>query len=165
MGGYADYIGLEQLLSLQRPRTGKVSTELVFIVAHQVYELWFKIIIADLESAITAVDRGDVNAALRPLRRIRELERLMTEQLVLLEHLDPYEFAEIRGALNTASAAESYQFARIEALSTSHLPTDLQFRPVRDLWTAFCELMERSGLEMPQEATDAAARTRVASVH
>jgi tryptophan 2,3-dioxygenase len=165
MGGYADYIELDCLLSLQRPRTSRVSTELVFIIAHQVYELWFKVIIANLESAIFAVDANDVNGALRALRRVHDIERLMFEQLVLLEHLDPYEFAEIRARLNSASAAESHQFALVEALSTSVLSTDPKVHPARDLWRAFCGLMQRSGLEMPEGPTECATQTRIASVH
>jgi tryptophan 2,3-dioxygenase len=163
MAGYSEYLKLDELLSLQQLRTDRRSTELAFIVVHQVYELWFKLLIEDLGSAIGALDDDDVPSTLRYLRRVHEVERLLIEQLVLIDHLDPTGFTEIRPALGTASAAESRQFATIRALSTprhGHNPAG----PARDLWTAFCAHAQRNGFDMPTDDSDEAQRRRTATL-
>jgi tryptophan 2,3-dioxygenase len=165
MGAYADYLHLDRLLSLQQPRTSVLPAELAFIIAHQVYELWFKLIITDLEQGIVALDVDDVGLALRCLRRMNSVERLMFEQLRLLEHMDPCEFAEIRKSLGSASAAESRQYALIESLSTCTLTDTMRSSPGRDLWSSFSDLLRRSGLPMPPDSSDSAYRIRLNSLH
>jgi tryptophan 2,3-dioxygenase len=165
MAGYAEYIKLEQLLTLQQPRTKRLATELTFIVAHQVYELWFKLIVAALEQAIAAIDCNDPGSALSDLRRVNEIERLMLDQLVLLERLDPCEFAEIRRSLGSSSAAESEQFSHIEALSSHALLTRYPVQPTRDLWSAFCGFAQREGLVMPNGTDEVSCTLRAESLH
>ncbi|WP_433346691.1 tryptophan 2,3-dioxygenase family protein [Microtetraspora malaysiensis] len=165
MAGYHEYLELDQLLSLQRPRTGNLATELPFIVVHQVSELWFKLIIEDLRGAMDALGADDAGAAVRRLSRVHEVERLLIDQLLLIDRLPPGGFGELRPALGTASAAESRQFAVIERLSRPPsgrtAPAD---HPAEDLWTALCLHAQRDGYEMPTEDTDKAAAQRARSL-
>lgn len=141
MTRYATYLRLDGLLSLQAPITGHTATELTFIIGHQVYELWFKLIIARLRGAVAAMDGDAVLAATEEMRHVNRIERLMYDQLVLLERLDPGDFADLRGALGNASGAESEQFGRIEQLSRRGQRGNGNGE--RDVWSAFGDLFGR----------------------
>lgn len=147
MAGYHEYLHLDHLLTLQHARTEHTATELAFIVVHQVSELWFKLIIDDIQGAIYALGDDDAPAALRRLSRVHEVERLLADQFVIIDHLPLGGFAAIRPALGTASAAESRQFALIEQLSG-------------DLWTALCLHARVNGYDMPAGDTDEARAQR-----
>jgi tryptophan 2,3-dioxygenase len=154
MAGYHEYLKLGELLTLQRPRTEHTATELAFIVVHQVSELWFKLIINDIQGAIHALADDNTSAALGRLSRIHEVERLLVDQFVLIDHLPPGGFGALRPALGTASAAESRQFAIIERLSAprpGHRAPAA--RPAPDLWTALCLHIRVNGYDMPTEDT------------
>lgn len=148
MAGYHEYLRLDQLLDLQCPRTEHTATELAFIVMHQVSELWFKLIIDDIQGAIGALGDGDATAALRRLGRVHEVERLLVEQFVIIDNLPPGGFTAIRPALGTASAAESRQFTVIEQLSSP------------GLWTALCRFAGAGGHDMPTEDSPRASAQR-----
>ncbi|MFI6599337.1 tryptophan 2,3-dioxygenase family protein [Nonomuraea sp. NPDC050536] len=161
MAGYHEYLELDQLLSLQRPRTGHIETELPFIVVHQVSELWFKLIIEDIKGTIDALGADDVGAALRRLNRVHEVERLLIDQFVLIDQLPPGGFGVLRPALASASAAESRQFAIIERLSCPPsgcgAPATL---PAADLWSALCLRAQGDGHDMPTDDTEEARARR-----
>lgn len=161
MAGYHEYLELDELLTLQRLRTEHTATELAFIVMHQVSELWFKLIIDDIQGAIRALGDDDTTAALRRLRRMHEVEQLLVDQFVIMDHLPPGGFTALRPALGTASAAESRQFAFIEQLSC---PNDGHrapaTHPAQDLWTALCLHVRTSGYDMRTEDTDEADTQR-----
>jgi tryptophan 2,3-dioxygenase len=155
--GYHEYLELDQLLILQRPRTEHTATELAFIVLHQVSELWFKLIINDIQGAIHALGDDDTSAALRRLGRVHEVEQLLVDQFVIIDHLPPGGFGALRPALGTASAAESRQFAIIERLSSpprGHGATATH--QAKDLWTALCLQIRVQGYDMPTDDTDEA---------
>jgi tryptophan 2,3-dioxygenase len=166
MAGYSEYLKLDELLTLQQPRSRTGRTELAFILVHQVCELWFKLMITDIGHAIGALDEDDPAAALRSLRHVHEVERLLIEQLTLIDHLEPGGFADMRPSLGTASAAESQQFATIVALSTSarRTPQPQTQTRVRDLWSAFCDHLNRAGFAMPPESSEPAGRRRTSTV-
>jgi tryptophan 2,3-dioxygenase len=163
VAGYSDYLKLDQLLALQEPRSDSHRTEQTFIVVHQVYELWFKLIIEDLGLAIGALGDDDLPSTLRHLRDVHDVERLLVEQLVLIDHLEPGGFAEIRSALGSASAAESRQFATIEAMSSTRRRAP---RPhgTPDLWSMFCAYAQRRGLDMPTDDTEEALQRRTEAI-
>jgi len=71
---YATYLRIDELLDLQQPLSDGAHDEMLFIVVHQVYELWFKLILHELDAAAAALDRGRSHAALAPMRRSREHE-------------------------------------------------------------------------------------------
>lgn len=120
---YADYLKLNSLLSSQIPRSGEVGTpahdETLFIIVHQVYELWFKQILHEMDSVIALfgrdyVDEKDVGVAVLRLERITEIQKLLIEQLRVLETMTALDFLEFRDVLYPASGFQSYQFRLIE---------------------------------------------------
>jgi tryptophan 2,3-dioxygenase len=91
--------------------------ELLFIVAHQVYELWFKVVLFELEAARDRIDAGDLFFARHSLRRVHVVERLLIEQIDVLETMSPQDFLAFRSQLAPASGFQSVQFREIEFLS------------------------------------------------
>ncbi|HJR62881.1 MAG TPA: tryptophan 2,3-dioxygenase family protein [Gemmatimonadaceae bacterium] len=115
---YPSYLALDELLELQRPRsTPEHPDELLFIVVHQASELWFKVILRELENLVDALRAMDEMACVFVTRRINALVRIVTAQLSALETLPPHRFAEFRGHLGSSSGSQSAQFRAIEAAS------------------------------------------------
>jgi tryptophan 2,3-dioxygenase len=111
---YSSYLCLDELLSCQRPATDE-HDEMLFIVIHQVYELWFKQILH--EAALLQKRLNDHNAAgaLHTARRIAKILKTIVGQLDVLETMTPKQFASFRPELGTASGFQSEQFRVIEA--------------------------------------------------
>ena len=115
---YPSYLALEELLALQRPRSSpEHPDELLFIVVHQASELWFKVLLHELDALVSQLGRGDVLASVFALKRINALMRIVTAQLSALDTLPPHRFAEFRGYLGTSSGSQSAQFRALEAAS------------------------------------------------
>ena len=115
---YGSYLALDELLSLQRPRSRpEHPDELLFIVVHQASELWFKAILHDLDGLIAAFEAREAGQALWHLQRINGLVRIVSAQLSSLETLPPQHFAEFREYLGSSSGSQSVQFRAIEAAS------------------------------------------------
>jgi tryptophan 2,3-dioxygenase len=114
---YATYLLIDDLLELQRPLTPDAHDELLFIVVHQAYELWFKLILHELLAARDALGAGRPHAAAPHLRRVVAVERLLLEQLSVLETMGPEGFLEFRDPLAPASGFQSRQFREIEWVS------------------------------------------------
>lgn len=115
---YPSYLALDELLSLQRPRsTPEHPDELLFIIVHQASELWFKLILHELEALHARLEDDDTLGALGSVKRVNALVRIVTSQLNALETLPPQRFAQFRGYLGTSSGSQSVQFRAIEALS------------------------------------------------
>lgn len=115
---YPSYLALDELLELQRPRSKpEHPDELLFIVVHQSSELWFKVLLRDLDTLATAFSRRDAGLALWQLQRINGVMRIVSEQLSSLALLPPQHFAQFRANLGTSSGSQSVQFRAIEAAS------------------------------------------------
>ncbi|MEP6508501.1 MAG: tryptophan 2,3-dioxygenase family protein [Gemmatimonadales bacterium] len=115
---YGSYLALEELLKLQRPRSQpEHPDELLFIIVHQASELWFKLILHELEALHARLAENDTFGALTSVKRVNALVRIVTSQLNALETLPPQRFAQFRGYLGTSSGSQSVQFRAIEALS------------------------------------------------
>lgn len=115
---YPGYLALDELLSLQRLRsTPEHPDELLFIVVHQASELWFKVILHELDILIDAMIAGRVMDAVLAMKRINALVQIVSGQLAALETLPPQRFAQFRGYLGTSSGSQSEQFRAIEAVS------------------------------------------------
>ena len=115
---YGTYLALDQLLSLQHPRSvPEHADELLFIVVHQASELWFKEILHELDELIDALERGEAEFGLFRMGRINALMRIVSAQLSALETLPPQHFAQFRQHLGTSSGSQSVQFRAIEAAS------------------------------------------------
>jgi tryptophan 2,3-dioxygenase len=115
---YGSYLALDELLSLQRPRSQpEHADELLFIVVHQASELWFKAILHDMDGLIAALETHEIGQALWRLQRVNTLMRIVSEQLSSLHALPPQHFAQFRTFLGTSSGSQSVQFRAIEAAS------------------------------------------------
>jgi tryptophan 2,3-dioxygenase len=112
---YGDYLKIPELLSLQRLRSQpQHHDELLFIVVHQVYELWFRQILHELDASQDALGKDRVHEATRLLRRVVEIQRLLTQQVRILETMRPQDFLGFRALLNPASGFQSVQFRELE---------------------------------------------------
>jgi tryptophan 2,3-dioxygenase len=115
---YSSYLALDELLHLQRPRSRpEHPDELLFIIVHQSSELWFKLILHELDALIGLMEAKDTLGALASVRRVNALVHIVTGQLSALETLPPQRFAQFRGYLGTSSGSQSFQFRAIEAKS------------------------------------------------
>ncbi len=124
---YPTYLALEELLQLQRPRSKpEHPDELLFIIVHQASELWFKLILHELDGLIALLEAKDTLGAVTSVRRVNALVHIVTAQLSALETLPPQRFAQFRGYLGTSSGSQSVQFRAIEAMSGMRDPHFLQ---------------------------------------
>jgi tryptophan 2,3-dioxygenase len=115
---YGSYLALDELLALQRPRAVPAQAdELLFIIVHQSSELWFKVILHELDGLIDALASGDAGQALWRLQRVNALMHIVAAQLSSLETLPPQHFAQFRDFLGSSSGRQSVQFRAIEAVS------------------------------------------------
>ena len=113
---YGTYLNIAKLLELQKGLS-HAHDELLFIVAHQVYELWFKVVLFELEAARDRIDADDVFFARHYLHRVHVIERVLVEQIEVLETMSPQGFLAFRSQLAPASGFQSVQFREIEFLS------------------------------------------------
>jgi tryptophan 2,3-dioxygenase len=113
---YSSYLKIPELLALQQGLSDE-HDELLFIVAHQVYELWFKVVLFELEAARDRINADDIFFARHHLRRVHVIEKLLVEQIEVLETMSPQDFLAFRSQLAPASGFQSVQFREIEFLS------------------------------------------------
>jgi tryptophan 2,3-dioxygenase/ribonuclease HI len=114
---YAGYLRIDDLLELQHPLTPGAHDELLFVIVHQSYELWFKLILHELEKARAELEAGRPQAAIPALKRTTAIDRLLLAHLDVLETMSPEGFLEFRDPLTPASGFQSQQFRAIEAES------------------------------------------------
>ena len=114
---YGSYLHVPELLALQQPLSSPAHhDEMLFIIIHQVYELWFKQIMHELEAAMKHLRNADLLKVAKHFRRIHTIQRLLEQQVDILETMTPQEFNEFRDNLNPASGFQSMQFREIEFL-------------------------------------------------
>ena len=113
---YGTYLKVPELLQLQHGLS-REHDELLFIVVHQVYELWFKVVLFELETTRDRIDADDIFFARHHLRRVHVIEKLLVEQIEVLETMSPQDFLAFRSKLAPASGFQSVQFREIEFLS------------------------------------------------
>lgn len=112
---YGGYLRVRDLIALQQLKSDPPQhDEMLFIIIHQTYELWFKQIVHELDGIIRRIDGDDVLGAARLLRRCHEIERVLVSQLTVLETMTPVEFLSFRDHLMPASGFQSAQFREIE---------------------------------------------------
>jgi tryptophan 2,3-dioxygenase len=112
---YADYLKLDRLLDLQQPRSSPPEhDEMLFIVIHQVYELWFKLLLHELEKVKGDFSAGDLYGSVHTFKRCRTIMKTLVGQLDILETMTPMSFASFRDRLETASGFQSVQFRELE---------------------------------------------------
>ena len=112
---YASYLQLDELLGAQQPRSGE-HDEMLFIVIHQIYELWFKQLLHEFGRVQSLLESGGTTHAMRTLRRTLAILKIVVEQLDVLETMTPTQFTAFRAALGTSSGFQSAQFRELEAV-------------------------------------------------
>jgi tryptophan 2,3-dioxygenase len=112
---YSSYLKLDELLSLQQPLSqGPEHDETLFIVIHQVYELWFKEILHELDYLEGLLERQDVPRAYHTLKRVLTILKVVVAQIDVLETMTPLEFLSFRERLEKGSGFQSFQFRELE---------------------------------------------------
>ena len=112
---YGSYLHVDELLDLQQPRSdGPEHDELLFIVIHQVYELWFKEILHEIDRVKRLLEADEAHRAQHTLKRILTILKVLVAQLDILETMTPLEFLSFRARLEAASGFQSDQFRQLE---------------------------------------------------
>jgi tryptophan 2,3-dioxygenase len=114
---YSSYLSLEGLLAQQRPLSDPPHhDEMLFIIQHQVAELWIKLIIHELTAAIDHIRHDRLPPTLKILSRVKLVQMQLFDQWAVLETLTPSEYMEFRGVLGNASGFQSFQYRKLEFL-------------------------------------------------
>ena len=163
---YGSYLKIPELLSQQVLLSDPAAhDELLFIIVHQAYELWFKEILYELETVRRLIGEGDLLRARHLLSRVHAIEGVMIEHIGVLETMSPQDFLKFRHNLAPASGFQSVQFREVEFISglkderyLNRLQlSDEELRRLKrrldepTLWDAFCALLDARGLPMPAE--------------
>ncbi|MEP7301403.1 MAG: tryptophan 2,3-dioxygenase [Caldimonas sp.] len=110
---YGDYLRLDEVLGAQQPRSG-AHDELLFIIQHQVSELWMKLLLHELEAAIAAVSGDQLQRAFKMLARVSKIMEQMVHAWDVLATMTPPEYSAMRPALASSSGFQSWQYRLIE---------------------------------------------------
>ena len=159
---YTSYLAVDELLKLQRPLSdGPEHDEMLFIIIHQTYELWFKQLIHEFKQAQVALESGDTHYALAILGRIRTIMKVCVAQIDILETMTPLQFNAFRGFLSSSSGFQSAQFRKVEAIlgrrdskMAGHLPQDIQkdiaeITSINSIWDSALVYLHNAGHTMP----------------
>ncbi len=171
---YGHYLKVPQLLSLQQCRSdGPEHDEMLFIVIHQVYELWFKQMLWEGDHLARALAACERSTAASTLQRMLTILKTMVAQVDVLETMTPVGFLSFRARLESASGFQSAQFREFEFMlgrkrrgAVSHYPEGSSERATLErrfespsLWDAFLRFLALSGVEVPAEALGRDVRT------
>ena len=164
---YGSYLKIDDLLSLQQRRSDPAEhDEMLFIIIHQVYELWFKELLHELDHVIRLLEGAESYRSQHTLKRILTILKVMVAQLDILETMTPLEFLSFRERLDAASGFQSDQFRQIEFLlgvkseqAIRRFPDDGRARTALErryreltLWDAFLRYLSRENYEVPPSA-------------
>lgn len=163
---YSDYLGLDKVLNAQYPLSDpEHHDEMLFIIQHQTTELWFKLIIHELRSAINHLKVDEPGPCEKNLARVRQVQRQLFEQWGVLSTLTPAEYTEFRGVLGRASGFQSPQYRLLEFLLGNknrdlinifqHMPDNQALLQKaldqRSLYDEFLAFLARRGHQIPNE--------------
>lgn len=171
---YGGYLKIGDLLNLQNLRSEPPQhDETLFIIIHQVYELWFKQLLHELDTIVEKLDNGEVLGSIRLLRRCIEIQRVLVSQVAVLETMTPMDFLTFRDHLMPASGFQSSQFRELEFTSGLKDATYLyNFKPDSQeyarlqkrldspsLLDAFYALLRRRGFAVPEKTANEESAT------
>jgi len=164
---YGTYLKIDDLLALQQPRsTGPEHDEILFIIIHQVYELWFKELLHEFDHVVELLEADQSHGSQHTLKRILTILKVMVSQLDILETMTPLEFLSFRERLDAASGFQSDQFRQVEFLlgvksertlerfeagSRARIALERRFR-APTLWDAFLHYLARERYPVPPSA-------------
>lgn len=166
---YGRYLKVHELLALQQVLSEPAEhDELLFIIIHQVYELWFKQILHELDHCTEQLQANNILPILKSMRRVQTIQRVLLQQVDVLETMTPDEFNRFRKNLNPASGFQSYQFRVFEFRLGLKNPAHLKFfehdplaksalesafsQPT--LYDAFFQFLSRQGFAVPAEVLE-----------
>jgi tryptophan 2,3-dioxygenase len=173
---YKSYLKLDELLRLQQPLAQPAShDETLFIIVHQVFELWFRLVLHELDKIFELLDADDVIESERLIRRLTSIVRLFIPKLSVLETMLPSDFIQFRDRLRPASGFQSVQFREMEFASGLKDPKYLGiFRDDPDaisrlekrlteptLWDHFVGLLQRLGYDAGSEEAQRRSIVRI----
>jgi tryptophan 2,3-dioxygenase len=166
---YTAYLGLDKLLDAQHPLSDPPHhDEMLFIIQHQVTELWIKLVIHEIEGAIARLHEDDLPPAVKNLARVKHIQTQLFNQWMVLDTLTPSEYAQFRHVFGKASGFQSPQYRLLEFLlgnkSTSILVV-YEHQPVwherlvkalkaPNLYEEFLAYLSRAGMSVPASALD-----------
>ncbi len=172
---YAGYLALDELLKLQRTRSeGPEHDEMLFIVIHQVYELWFKQVLHELGLLQSSLEAGETATATDTLKRILTIFKTLVSQIDVLETMTPVSFSSFRSRLDSASGFQSVQFREVEfvlghrrAAMVEHMPEGSDARRRLDelsqapsVYDSFLAYLGTQGYPVPGEVLHRDDRTK-----
>jgi tryptophan 2,3-dioxygenase len=161
---YGSYLAVDELLALQRPRSdGPEHDEMLFIVIHQVYELWFKQVLHEVDHVIELLDQREAHRVQHTFKRILTILKVLVAQLDILETMTPLEFQSFRARLEAASGFQSDQFRQLEFVlgnktkaAIDRFAANTRGRSALEqrygqvtLWDAFLRYLSREGYAVP----------------
>jgi len=163
MPTYSDYLKLDHLLALQEPGTDH--DEMLFIIIHQTYELWFKEMLHELDYLQTLLARDDLPRAGHAMKRILTILKVLVAQVDILETMTPLEFLGFRERLESGSGFQSAQFRELEftlgqkrASAVEHYPPGSAERSRLEqryqdptVWDWFAAFLARRGFAVPAD--------------
>ena len=162
---YGSYLKIDELLTLQQPRSeGPEHDELLFIIIHQVYELWFKELLHEFDRVSQLLAADEPHRVQHTLKRILTILKVMVAQLDILETMTPLEFLSFRARLEAASGFQSDQFRQVEFLLGAKNESSIARFPDQSrafealtrrykaptLWDAFLQYLAREGYRVPE---------------
>jgi tryptophan 2,3-dioxygenase len=160
---YSSYLAVDELLELQRLQSEPAEhDEMLFIIIHQTYELWFKQLIHEFQRAQENLEAGLTYPALATLGRIRTILKVCVSQVDILETMTPLQFNSFRKFLSSSSGFQSAQFREVEAIlgrrdskMASHLPPEAQAKiseitHKRSLWDSTLVYFSKRGHAIAQ---------------
>src|SRR5580765_319891 len=165
---YKGYLNLTKLLELQCPLADPgCHDEMLFIVIHQVFELWFRLMIHEIDRVFELLDADDARESERLIRRLTSIVRLFIPKLSVLETMIPSDFIKFRDLLKPASGFQSFQFREVEFasglkdaryISMFHSDVEATARLQKrfsepTLWDRFIQLLKRRGFDVHNEAS------------
>jgi tryptophan 2,3-dioxygenase len=157
---YGSYLRLDDLLDCQRPLTD-VHDEMLFVIIHQVYELWFKQTLYETDLLQRRLEGGDGAGAVATSRRIAKILKTVVGQMDVLETMTPQQFARFRPDLGSSSGFQSTQFRRIEAVYgrrhfsyTGGDPVLAEIMTRRPVFASLLRLLNASGWPIPADVLD-----------
>jgi len=166
---YSSYLKIDELLALQQPVSdGPEHDETLFIIIHQVYELWFKQLIHEMEYMMALLAKQDVPRVQHTLKRILTILKVVVAQIDVLETMTPLEFLSFRARLESGSGFQSFQFRELEFLLGGKSAAALERYPKGSdarkklerrwqepaLWDSFLRFLVAKGHSIPREALE-----------
>ncbi|MBI4544859.1 MAG: tryptophan 2,3-dioxygenase [Gemmatimonadetes bacterium] len=173
---YSSYLRLPELLSLQVPQSeGPEHDETLFIIIHQVYELWFKEVLHELDHLQELLEAGETSRAQHTLKRVLTILKVLVAQIDVLETMTPLEFLVFRDRLETGSGFQSHQFRALEfALGQKRWSAVIHYREGSEMrrfleerysrptiWDSFLKYLARRGHAVPRDQLERDSRQPV----